>query len=271
MRKPLKTSKPSDMKKILVTGANGQLGRCLMDLAELKANPELKFIFLNRSHLDISRKDLIETFFFSNHIDYCINCAAYTNVDLAETEVEQAFSINSDGPAYLAEECSNQKAVLIHISTDYVFDGTASLPYLPNDPTHPLNVYGKSKLDGEKRVMALNPNSIIIRTSWLYSRYGKNFYTGMLRLMAEREELNIVNDQIGKPTNANDLAAYIYQLIETGNTDFGIHHFAGPDQMSWYGFALKIAKENGFKTKINPIPTSQYPTPAVRPKWSVLG
>lgn len=259
------------MKRILVTGANGQLGRCLKDFVMKSDNIEFQFVFMDKQQLDITRKELIETFFFSNKIDYCINCAAYTNVDLAETEVEKAFSVNSDGPAFLAEECKEQGAVLIHISTDYVFDGNTDYPYLPDDLPNPINVYGKSKLEGERRASNQNPKTIIVRTSWLYSQYGKNFYTTMLRLMAEKDELNVVSDQIGKPTDANDLAEFLYHLVESGQSEPKIYHFAGKEQMSWFEFAQKIAKENGFKTKINPIPTAQYPTPAARPKWSVLG
>lgn len=259
------------MKKILVTGSNGQLGKCLQDAVKEFASPDYQFLFLDRAQLDISQKELVETFFFSNKIDFCVNCAAYTAVDLAETEVEQAFKINADGVKYLAEECAEQKATLIHISTDYVFDGQKSEPYLPDDRPNPINVYGKSKLQGETWAMELNPKTIIIRTSWVYSQYGKNFYTTMLRLMAERDELNIVSDQIGKPTDANDLAKYILGMIASNDTNYGIRHFSGPEQMSWFEFAQKIAKENGFEIKLNPIPTSAYPTPAKRPMWSVLG
>lgn len=259
------------MKKILVTGANGQLAKCLKDLVEKEKTYQLQFIFLDRSQLDISNRELVETFFFANQIDYCINCAAYTAVDLAETEVEKAFQINSDGVKYLAKECAEQNATLIHISTDYVFDGTATEPYLPTDKPNPINVYGKSKLDGENWALNCNPKSIVIRTSWVYSQYGKNFYTTMQKLMTEREELKIVADQIGKPTNANDLAAYIFELILNEDQNYGIRHFAGKEQMSWFEFAQKIAAENGFKTRLIPIPTSEYPTPAKRPLWSVLG
>ncbi len=258
------------MKKVLVTGANGQLGKCMQDAVKQFSPPGFQFLFLDKSQLDISHKQLVETFFFTNKIDFCVNCAAYTAVDLAETEVEQAFKINADGVKYLAEECSAQKATLIHISTDYVFDGKRREPYRADDKPHPINVYGKSKLEGEKWALGLNPKSIVIRTSWVYSPYGKNFYTTMLRLMSEREELNVVSDQIGKPTDAHDLARYILDLIDANDTNYGVRHFSGPEQMSWYEFAQKIAKENGFSTKINPITTSAYPTPAKRPMWSVL-
>jgi dTDP-4-dehydrorhamnose reductase len=259
------------MKKILVTGSNGQLGKCLQDVVMAKNNNQFQFLFFDRSHLDISNQGLVESFFFSNKIDYVVNCAAYTAVDLAETEVEQAFKINSDGVKYLAEQTFEQGAKFIHVSTDYVFDGSADKPYLPNDEPNPINVYGKSKWEGEKWALELNPRSFVIRTSWVYSQYGKNFYTTMTKLMAERDELNIVADQIGKPTNANDLAEYIYSLIESDSEEFGIHHFSGEDQMSWFEFAQKIAAENGFSTKLNPITTAEYPTPAKRPMWSVLG
>lgn len=259
------------MKKIVVTGANGQLGKSLHEVVRLRNKGDFQFLFFDRSNLDISNEKLVESFFFTNQVDYVVNCAAYTAVDLAETEVEEAFKINSDGVKFLAEQTNEQGAKLIHISTDYVFDGTARQPYLTTDQPNPINVYGKSKWEGEKWALSLNPKSFVIRTSWVYSSYGKNFYTTMKKLMAEREELNIVDDQIGKPTHAKDLAAYIYNLIETNSTDFGIHHFSGPDQMSWFEFAQKIAQENGFKTKINPITTAEYPTPAKRPMWSVLG
>lgn len=258
------------MKKVLITGANGQLGRCLKDAVSQNPVEGYQFLFLTREDLDISQKELVETFFFSNKIDFCVNCAAYTAVDLAETEVEQAFKINSDGVKFLAEECDEQAITLIHISTDYVFDGTQNTPYLPETPTNPINVYGKSKLAGENWVLQSSPKSIIIRTSWVYSQYGKNFYTTMVRLMQERDELNVVSDQIGKPTDANDLAKYIVHIISSKDENYGIRNFAGNEVMSWYDFAKKIAAENNFKTRIHPIPTSAYPTPAKRPMWSVL-
>lgn len=258
------------MKKILITGASGQLGKCIQDAVQDSDLPGFQFLFCDRTQLDISKQELVETFFFTNKIDICINCAAFTAVDLAETEAEQAFRINSDAVKFLAEECREQSTTLIHISTDYVFDGNNSEPYTPQDQTNPLNVYGKSKLEGERWALELNPKTIVIRTSWIYSEYGKNFYTTMLRLMKERDELNVVSDQIGKPTDANDLAKYILEIIKSEDSDYGIRHFSGKEIMSWYDFAKKIAKENGFTTKINPIPTSAYPTPAKRPMWSVL-
>src|SRR5690606_4905943 len=169
------------MKKILVTGANGQLGKCLRDLVSKNPSPIYQLLFIDRSQLDVSKKELVETFFFTNKIDYCVNCAAYTAVDLAETDAENAFKANADAVKFLAEECAEQNATLIHISTDYVFDGESEEPYLPDDQTNPINVYGKSKLEGERWAMGINSKSIIIRTSWVYSQYGKNFYTTMMR------------------------------------------------------------------------------------------
>lgn len=260
------------MKKILVTGGNGQLAKSLKALVATKSLNNYQFLFFDKTQFDITNKELIETFFFTNSIDYVINCAAYTAVDLAETEVELAFKINADGVKNLAEECANQNATLIHISTDYVFDGNKkNSAYRPDDETSPINVYGKSKLAGENFALKINPKTHVIRTSWLYSEHGKNFYTTMLQLMAERDEISVVSDQIGKPTHAKDLAQYIYDLILTSNSDYGIHHFSGDEIMSWYDFAKKIALENGFDTKIHPITTNQYPTAAKRPKWSVLG
>ena len=260
------------MKKILVTGGNGQLAKSLKALVATKSLNNYQFLFFDKTQFDITNKELIETFFFSNSIDCVINCAAYTAVDLAETEVELAFTINADGVKNLAEECALQNATLIHISTDYVFDGEkVNSEYLPDDETSPINVYGKSKLAGENYALKINPRTHVVRTSWLYSEFGKNFYTTMLRLMSERDEISVVSDQVGKPTHALDLAKYILELIVGSNTDYGIHHFSGNEIMSWYDFAKKIALENGFDTKIHPITTDQYPTAAKRPKWSVLG
>lgn len=259
------------MKRILVTGGNGQLAKSLRNLVESHRLEKFQFLFFDKTQFDITNKELIETFFFSNSIDCVINCAAYTAVDLAETEVELAFKINADGVKNLAEECANQNATLIHISTDYVFDGNKkNSAYRPDDETSPINVYGKSKLAGENFALKINPKTHVIRTSWLYSEHGKNFYTTMLQLMAERDEISVVSDQIGKPTHAKDLAQYIFDLILTSNSEYGIHHFSGDEIMSWYDFAKKIALENGFDTKIHPITTDQYPTAAKRPKWSVL-
>lgn len=259
------------MKKVVVTGANGQLAKCLKALVEVEKPNGFQFVFLDRTQLDISNPTLVETFFFSNPVDYVVNCAAYTAVDQAETDIENAFKINADGAGFLAEACQEHQATLIQVSTDYVFDGKNEKPYLPTDIPHPINVYGKSKLAGEQLALAHNAKTFVIRTSWLYAKFGKNFYTTMLRLMQERDSISVVADQIGKPTYAPDLAQYIYELILEENTDYGIHHFAGNEVMSWFEFAQKIALENGFTTEIVPIPSTEYPTPAKRPKFSILG
>lgn len=257
-------------KKVLVTGANGQLGRSLQDEIKKANLNEFDFLFADRNQLDISNNQLVETFFFANQFDVCVNCAAYTAVDLAETEVESAFQTNADGVKYLAQECKEQDAVLIHVSTDYVFDGMQTKPYKTNDTPNPINVYGKSKWEGEKHALEINPKTFVVRTSWLYSDYGKNFYTTMLKLMKERDEIHVVDDQMGKPTEAHHLSCYILGFIAQQKKDFGIHHFADPDQMTWFEFAKKIKAENKLTCTIIPISTDQYPTPAKRPLWSVL-
>lgn len=258
------------MIKVLVTGANGQLGQCLQLYVAENNFEGYQFFFLDKSQLDITDQAAVHSFFSSHSIDFCVNCAAFTAVDLAETESEIAFKINAEAVKYLAEACEKSGATLVQISTDYVFDGNHDLPYKPTDLTNPINVYGKSKREGEINAMKFNPQTIIIRTSWVYSQFGKNFYTTMTHLMQERTELNVVSDQIGKPTNANDLAKYIVGLILNKDSNYGIRNFSGKEVMSWFDFAQKIAQENHFKVQINPIPTDQYPTPARRPKWSVL-
>lgn len=259
------------MKKVWIAGANGQLGKSLQDVVKQYSASKNEYHFLSREDLDISNPKQVSSFFSMNSVDCLVNCAAYTAVDKAESEVEKAFAINAEGVKNLAKNCQLQNAELIHISTDYVFDGMASRPYLPKDSPNPINVYGKSKLEGEKQAIENNSKTIVIRTSWVYSEYGTNFHKTMLRLMAEQEEIRVVSDQIGKPTYAGDLAKYIFDLIENESSDYGIHHFSGKEQMSWYEFAVKIAKENQFTTRIIPISTEEFPTPAKRPKWSVLG
>lgn len=259
------------MKNVWVVGSNGQVGRSLQDEVNLKASQAVAFNFLTRKDFDLRCPDAMNDFFFGKKIDYIVNCAAYTAVDKAEEEEEQAFLVNSDAVKNLATICKTNQATFLHISTDYVFDGTAQKPYLPSDEPNPINVYGKSKLEGEKQALTTNPKTIIVRTSWVYSDYGNNFYKTMFRLMSEGREIRVVNDQIGKPTHARDLAAYIYGLIISEDTEYGIHHFTGNKQMSWYEFALKIAKENRFDIHIVPISSEEYPTLAKRPNWSVLG
>ena len=256
------------MKKILVTGANGQLGQCLQKISS--QFEEFEFIFTDSETLDITNKEEVNDFFWQNAPDFCINAAAYTAVDLAETDVEKAFLVNADGTENLAEACAENNAQFIHVSTDYVFDGENNLAYTEEDFTNPLGVYGASKLAGDELALEVNPCSVILRTSWVYSEFGKNFVKTMLSLFATKEELNIVADQFGQPTNANDLAEAIMKIIKSEKITPGIFNFSNLGRISWFDFAEKIAELSEAKIKLNAIETSQYPTPAKRPKNSVL-
>ena len=256
------------MKKILVTGANGQLGQCLQKISS--QFEEFEFIFTDSETLDITIKEEVNDFFWQNAPDFCINAAAYTAVDLAETDIEKAFLVNADGTENLAEACAEKNAQFIHVSTDYVFDGENNLAYTEEDFTNPLGVYGASKLAGDELALEVNPCSVILRTSWVYSEFGKNFVKTMLNLFATKEELSIVADQFGQPTNANDLAEAIMKIIKSEKITPGIFNFSNLGRISWFDFAEKIAELSEAKIKLNAIETSQYPTPAKRPKNSVL-
>lgn len=256
------------MKKILVTGANGQLGQCLQKISS--QFEEFEFIFTDSETLDITNKEEVNDFFWQNAPDFCINAAAYTAVDLAETDIEKAFLVNADGAENLAEACAENNAQFIHVSTDYVFDGENNLAYTEEDFTNPLGVYGASKLAGDELALEVNPCSVILRTSWVYSEFGKNFVKTMLNLFATKDELNIVADQFGQPTNANDLAEAIMKIIKSEKITPGIFNFSNLGRISWFDFAEKIAGLSEAKIKLNAIETSQYPTPAKRPKNSVL-
>ena len=256
------------MKKILVTGANGQLGQCLQKISS--QFEEFEFIFTDSETLDITNKEEVNDFFWQNAPDFCINAAAYTAVDLAETDIEKAFLVNADGTENLAEACAENNAQFIHVSTDYVFDGENNLAYTEEDFTNPLGVYGASKLAGDELALEVNPCSVILRTSWVYSEFGKNFVKTMLNLFATKEELSIVADQFGQPTNANDLAEAIMKIIKSEKITPGIFNFSNLGRISWFDFAEKIAELSDAKIKLNAIETSQYPTPAKRPKNSVL-
>ena len=256
------------MKKILVTGANGQLGQCLQKISS--QFEEFEFIFTDSETLDITNKEEVNDFFWQNTPDFCINAAAYTAVDLAETDIEKAFLVNADGAENLAEACAENNAQFIHVSTDYVFDGENNLAYTEEDFTNPLGVYGASKLAGDELALEVNPCSVILRTSWVYSEFGKNFVKTMLNLFATKEELSIVADQFGQPTNANDLAEAIMKIIKSEKITPGIFNFSNLGRISWFDFAEKIAELSEAKIKLNAIETSQYPTPAKRPKNSVL-
>jgi dTDP-4-dehydrorhamnose reductase len=254
--------------KILVTGANGQLGKELKQLSS--SFPQFDFQFLSREDLPIHHFELVRNFFNAYHPTYLINCAAYTAVDRAESEKELAFQVNGEAVGVLAAVCKEKNCRFIHISTDYVFDGTATVPYKEDHPVNPQSVYGASKLEGEQQAFQFNPNSIVIRTAWVYSEFGKNFVKTMLKLMSEREELNVVSDQVGSPTYAADLATAILHIISSGKWKGGIYHYSNEGVISWYDFAVAIKELSGFTCVVNPIPTLQYPTPAKRPAYSVL-
>ncbi len=253
---------------ILVTGANGQLGKELKRLEP--AFPDFKFIFLSREDLPIHHFELVRNFFKGYRPQYLVNCAAYTAVDRAESEKDLAFQVNGESVGVLAAVCKEYNARFIHISTDYVFDGNGKTPYTTGSPTHPQSVYGASKLEGERQVLLYNPGSIIIRTSWVYSEFGKNFVKTILRLLGEKEELNVVNDQVGSPTYAADLARVILDIIASGKWIPGIYHYCNEGVISWYDFAVAIKELKGSNCRIHPVSSAQYPMAAKRPAYSVL-
>jgi len=268
--------------RILVTGKNGQLGRSIHKLVntdtEIDNNQSSnEFIFVGREELDLGSKSGISHYFDNNDkFDIIINCAAYTQVDKAEQEVELANQINHLAVKQLASITNEQQARLIHISTDYVFDGESDKPYIETDKTNPINVYGKTKLAGEKALQEIMPtNAMIIRTSWVYSEYGNNFVKTMLRLGKERDEINVVSDQIGSPTYATDLAKAILKIID--NRDYQdkdrateIYHHSNKGEISWYDFTKEIFKLAKIDCKVSPITTEQYPTPAKRPRNTLM-
>ena|SRR6218665_499835 len=253
---------------VLVTGANGQLGQSLQFIAS--SYPELQFVFCSSSDLDISNLDNCEAVFAKIKPDFCINAAAYTAVDKAESEGTKAYLINVIGAQNIAQVCKKYQAILLHVSTDFVFDGNKKSPYNEEDIPNPTGVYGQTKLGGEKAVQSVLDQYYIIRTSWVYSQFGNNFMKTMLRLASERDTLSVVNDQIGTPTNAVDLANALVSIIVSGKKDFGIYNFSNEGQCSWYDFAKKIFEINPLKIDLKPIPTTSFPTPAKRPAFSVL-
>lgn len=256
------------MKKVLVTGAAGQTGQCMKSLVDDYS--DVSFVFFDSTSLDISDKLKLDEVFGLERPDFCINLAAYTAVDKAEDDKELAFKVNAEAVLYLAEVCNKYNCVLMHISTDFVFDGEKCVPYVVSDIPNPINVYGASKLQGELYIKANLERYYIIRTSWVYSDYGHNFKKTMLRLAETRNEISVVNDQIGCPTDAMDLCHFLLSLTQ-GSKAYGIYHFSGGVVCSWYDFAISIFKESNINIKVNPISTEEYPTRARRPKYSVLG
>ena len=254
--------------KILVTGANGQLGMELQQLAS--SYSAFEFIFTTREELPLDSPDVIDSFITDHQPQYVINCAAYTAVDKAESEKDLAYKVNAEAPGIIAAACKKNGIQLIHISTDYVFNGMGKTPYKEEDATDPVNLYGDSKLEGEKKVMHFNPDAIIIRTAWVYSEFGKNFVKTMLRLMADKDQISVVGDQSGTPTYAADLAEAILHIISLQQWKAGIYHFSNEGNITWYDFAVAIKELSGSFCKVNPISTAQYPTPAKRPFYSVL-
>lgn len=254
--------------KILVTGANGQLGKELRLLEA--AYPGFEFLFLGREDLPIHHFEMLRHYFSLYQPAFLVNCAAYTAVDRAESEKDLAFQVNGEAVGVMAAVCKQYGTQFLHLSTDYVFDGNASQPYKESDPVHPQSVYGASKLEGERQAILYCPEAIIIRTSWVYSEFGKNFVKTMLKLMAEKEEIRVVNDQLGSPTYAADLAKAILVIISSGKWVPGVYHFSNDGIISWYDFAVEIARMTGSQCKVLPIPGSEYPSPAKRPAWSVL-
>ncbi|MFM9825910.1 dTDP-4-dehydrorhamnose reductase [Flavobacterium sp.] len=261
---------------VLVTGAGGQLGQSIQFIAGNYSN--IQFIFCSSSDLDITNKENCKQIFAQSKPHFCINAAAYTAVDKAESEPEKAYLINVIGAKNLSEVCLDFSTTLLHVSTDFVFDGNKSIPYTEEDYPNPQSVYGQTKLDGEKAIQEILEHYFIIRTSWVYSQFGNNFMKTMLRLGSERDSLSVVNDQIGTPTNAVDLAEALVKIIlfsslsfgEGRGEAFGIYNFSNDGQCSWYDFAQKIFEINHINIDLNPIPTTSYPTPAERPKYSVL-
>lgn len=257
------------MNKILVTGSNGQVGSEIRELSSLYEN---NYFFTGRDTLDISNYDDIDKFVAENNINIIINCAAYTAVDKAETDEINAETVNHLAVKYLAEISKKQSIKLIHISTDYVFDGKSYKPYTEEDIVSPNSIYGKTKLNGEKAMIEVSPdNSIIIRTSWVYSSFGNNFVKTMLRLGKEKDELGVIYDQVGTPTYARDLAKAILDILPNiKNNKVEIYNYSNEGVLSWYDFAKEIMKMTKLNCLINPIETKDYPTPAKRPHYSLL-
>lgn len=256
------------MLNVLVTGGNGQLGSEIREITS-EFSDQLRLFFVTRENLNLENEAEIEKFISTNQIQAIVNTAAYTAVDLAEKETEKAKISNVIIPKLLAKIANSHKIQMLHISTDFAFDGKSGKPYKEDDQTSPISVYGRTKEEGEREVLSELPKAIIVRTSWVYSKYGNNFLKTMRRLGKERPELKVIYDQIGTPTWARDLARVILKMIQIKDLS-GFYHYSNEGIASWYDFAKEILDLSQIKTKILPIETSEYPTPATRPTYSVL-
>ncbi|NEV94398.1 dTDP-4-dehydrorhamnose reductase [Psychroflexus sp. YR1-1] len=254
--------------KVLVTGASGQLGKCLQK--QSKTTSGIEFLFETSQTLDITSEEALKPYFQEHQPDFCINCAAYTNVEAAEDDKTRAFQVNSEAVKSLARLCKIHQTKLVHVSTDYVFDGLKLSPYVETDSVRPINIYGASKLQGETMVLEHMHSYFILRTSWLYSEFGHNFFNTILKKGEERAELNITTEQIGTPTNANDLAKFILNLIAADSDAFGLYHYSNTGEATWYDFARLILEEKQLEKEVSLKATFSYPTKARRPKFSVM-
>ena len=260
------------MKKILLTGSNGQLGQCFRSLA--LHHPEYTWHFMTRDKLNLEDTESISSCIRTISPDIIINCAAYTQVDQAETDKEKALRINGQAVGEIAIEASRLEALLIHISTDYVYGGKKNTPFIESDPCEELNVYGQTKRIGEQKALSLNSNTLVLRTSWLYAQHGQNFIKSMLRFAREKDQLNVVYDQVGSPTYAPDLAECVLKFIKiydsSDSSIAGIYNYSNEGVCSWYDFAREAIRAKGIHTPIHPVRTEAFPRPAQRPSYSLM-
>ncbi len=256
------------MKRILVTGADGQLGQCLRKV--VSESMDCVFLFENRISLDITNNDAVFAYFNRQKLDFCINTAAFTQVDLAECHQKEAYKINVEGVKNLIEACEEFRVKLIHLSTDFVFDGAKKTPYLETDLPKPQTYYGQTKLEAEEWIQHNLQAHYILRTSWLFSEYGHNFMKTMLRLANEKKKIHVVNDQFGSPTSAADLAKAILTIVDAEKNHYGLYHFSNFGETTWYGFAKEIFRQQNLAIDLEAIQTSDFPTAAARPNYSVL-
>ena len=257
------------MVKVLVTGGRGQLAKCIKMASKRRA--DLNISFEDSSLFDITNSSQMRVYLSKNKdFEFLINCAAYTNVDLAEKNKDKAYQVNAEGAEKLAKLCKEFNIKLVHISTDFVFDGSNTRPYKETDVPNPSSVYGASKLQGEKNIMERLSSYFIIRTSWLYSEFGSNFVKTILRLADTQKEIKVVSDQIGSPTNAHDLADFLLEIISINSTNYGTYHFSNTGETSWYGFAKEVFRICNVSADLQPISSSAYASLANRPKYSVL-